>query len=104
MGVMLVVGLVAMVSASAALGADMMAAAKTELGTALTHAGVAAGYDAVAEVQLHLHHLVNCLEGAARKHYHMGAGNRCPGQGNGIVADSKHSGIAGSHAAPHPRT
>jgi len=81
MGVMLVVGLVAMVSASAALGADMMAAAKTELGTALTHAGFAAGYDAVAEVELHLHHVVNCLEGAAGKNYNMGAGNVCQGQG-----------------------
>src|SRR5437879_7872920 len=100
-GLMLVVGLVAMVSASAALGADMMAAAKTELGTALTHAGFAAQYDAVAEVELHLHHVVNCLEGSAGKNYNMGAGNVCQGQGNGIFADLKDSGMAGAHAAPY---
>ena len=100
-GLMLVVGLVAMASASAALGADMMAAAKTELGTALTHAGFAAQYDAVAEVELHLHHVVNCLEGSAGKNYNMGAGNVCQGQGNGIFADLKDSGMAGAHALPY---
>src|SRR5205809_8100022 len=101
MGVMLVVGLVAMVSVSAALGADMRAAAKTELGTALTYAGFAAGYDAVAEAEVHLHHVVNCLEGAAGKNYNMGAGDVCQGQGNGIFADLKCAGMAGTHAADH---
>ncbi|TMI70735.1 MAG: hypothetical protein E6H05_13335 [Bacillati bacterium ANGP1] len=99
-GLMLVVGLVAIIS-SAALGADMMAAAKTELGTASTHAGFAAQYDAVAEVELHLHHVVNCLEGPAGKNYNMGAGNVCQGQGNGIFADLKDSGMAGAHALPY---
>src|SRR5256712_12509946 len=79
----------------------MMAAAKTELGTALTHAGFAAQYDAVAEVELHLHHVVNCLEGPAGKNYNMGAGNVCQGQGNGIFADLKDSGVAGAHALPY---
>src|SRR5256712_14219997 len=94
-GLMLVVGLVAMIS-SAALGADMMAAAKTELGTASTHAGFAAQYDAVAEVELHLHHVVNCLEGSAGKNYNIGAGEVRSGPEHGIIAVLKRPGMTGT--------
>ncbi len=100
-GLMLVVGLVALVSAPATLGADMMNAAKTEFGTALTHAGFAAQYDAIAEVELHLHHVVNCLEGTSGKNFNQQSGNVCQGQGNGIFADLKDSGMAGAHALPY---
>ncbi len=100
-GLMLVVGVVALGAALPTLGADMMNAAKTELNTALTHAGFAAQYDAVAEVELHLHHVVNCLEGASGKNFNQQAGNVCQGQGNGIFADLKDSGMAGAHALPY---
>jgi hypothetical protein len=100
-GLILIVGLVALGAASTTLGADMMSAANTELATALTHAGFAAQYDAVAEVELHLHHVVNCLEGPAGKNFYQTAGNVCQGQGNGIFADLKDSGMAGGHALPY---
>ncbi len=95
------VALAALVSASATLGADMTGAAKKELQTAQTHAGFAAGYDTAAEVELHLHHVVNCLEGASGKNFKKEAGNVCEGQGNGIFADLKESGMAGAHALPY---
>ncbi len=81
--------------------ADMMGAAKTELGTAVTHAGFAAKYDAIAEVELHLHHVVNCLEGEQGKDFHAPSANVCKGQGNGIFQDLKDSGMAGAHALPY---
>ena len=99
-GLVVVVGLAALISASTTLGADMMNAAKTELNTALTHAGFAAQYNTVAEVELHLHHVVNCLEGLSGKNFNQQAGNVCQGQGNGIFADLKDSGMAGAHAMP----
>jgi hypothetical protein len=100
LGSVLVVALLLLMSASTTLGADMMNAAKTELNTALTHAGFAAGYNAAAEIELHLHHVVNCLEGDKGKNYNEQAGNVCKGQGNGIFADLKDSGMAGAHALP----
>ncbi len=99
-GLVLVVGLAALISASTTLGADMTNAAKTELNTALTHAGFAAQYNTVAEVELHLHHVVNCLEGSSGKNFNQQAGNVCQGQGNGIFGDLKDSGMAGAHAMP----
>ncbi len=99
-GSMLVVALVALSSASTTFGADMSNAAKTQLATATTHAGFAAGYDTIAEIELHLHHVVNCLEGDKGKNYNEKSGNVCKGQGNGIFADLKDSGMAGAHAMP----
>ncbi len=100
-GLIAVVALVALVSTSATLGADMTGAAKKELQTAQTHAGFAAGYDTAAEVELHLHHVVNCLEGASGKNFKKEAGNVCEGQGNGIFADLKDSAMPGAHALPY---
>jgi len=98
---MLVAGLVALVAVSTTLGADMTNAAKTEFTTALTHAGFAAQYNTIAEVELHLHHVVNCLEWTSGKNFNQQAGNVCQGQGNGIFADLKDSGMAGAHALPY---
>ncbi len=100
-GLMLVAGLVALVAVSTTLGADMTNAAKTEFTTALTHAGFAAQYNTIAEVELHLHHVVNCLEWTSGKNFNQQAGNVCQGQGNGIFADLKDSGMAGAHALPY---
>src|SRR5713226_7189036 len=106
-GLILIGGLVAavaLVAASTALGADMMSAANTELATARTHAGFAAQYNTIAEVELHLHHVVNCLEWTSGKNFNQQAGNVCQGQGNGIFADLKDSGMAGAHTMPLPRS
>ncbi len=98
---MLVVVMMALALTSAALGADMTNAARRELQTAITHAGNAAGYNAVAEIELHLHHVVNCIEGNAGKNYFKASGDVCEGMGNGLVADLKDSGKAGARALPY---
>lgn len=64
---------------------------KTEVATALTHAGFAAKYDTMKEVTLHLHHVVNCLVGPKDKMFDSSAGNPCDGQGNGALVDIKAS-------------
>jgi hypothetical protein len=58
-----------------------------EIKTALTHAGFASKYDTLKEVDLHLHHVLNCLVGSKDSRFDAAAGNPCQGQGNGIVAD-----------------
>lgn len=60
-----------------------------ELKTAITHAGFAAKYDTLKEVNLHLHHVINCLVGASDKMFDKAAGNPCQGQGKGIMPDIK---------------
>ncbi len=99
-GLIIVASLVAL-STSATLGADMMGAAKKEFKTAQTHAGFAAGYNTIALVELHLHHVVNCLEGPQGKNFYAPSGNVCQGQGAGIFQDLKDSGMAGAHALPY---
>lgn len=96
-----IVALVMATSPWTIFGADMMGSAKKELATAKTHAGFAAGYDTVAEIELHLHHVVNCLEGANGKNFHAASKNVCEGQGQGIFQDLKDSGMAGAHASPY---
>lgn len=91
----------ASISPSTTVGADMMGSAKKELQTALTHAGFAAGYNTAAEIELHLHHVVNCLEGEQGKNFHAASQNVCKGQGVGIFQDLKDSGMAGAHALPY---
>ncbi len=100
-GLIAVSALVALAPTTATLGADMTGAAKKELKTAVTHAGFAAGYNTIAEVELHLHHVVNCLEGPQGKNFYAPSGNVCQGQGAGIFQDLKDSGMAGAHALPY---
>ena len=92
---------VATVFAASALAAEMTSAAKKELDTAIFHANLAAGYNNTKEIELHLHHVVNCLEGKNGKNYFKPSGDVCEGQGNGIFADLKDSGMAGAHALPY---
>jgi hypothetical protein len=63
-----------------------------EFKTAITHAGFAAKYDSMKEVNLHLHHVVNCLVGSDDKMFDKAAGNPCQGQGKGIMPDLKAKG------------
>lgn len=100
-GIVMILVVAALVLTSAALGADMTNAARRELDTAITHAGLAAGYKTTAEIELHLHHAVNCIEGKSGKNYFKASGDVCEGMGNGLLADLKDAGMAGAHAAPY---
>ncbi len=62
---------------------------KTELKTAITHAGFAAGADSMNGVVQHLGHTLNCIEGSRGKNFNESWGNVCQGQGNGILEDLK---------------
>jgi hypothetical protein len=62
---------------------------KLQLKTAITHTGFAANADALQTVQLHLGHVINCIEGSKGKNFNASWGNPCDGQGNGILVDLK---------------
>ena len=66
-------------------GADL----KTELKTAITHAGFAGSGDSLNYVRQHVGHALNCIEGPSGKNFNRGWGNVCQGQGNGILVDLK---------------
>jgi len=98
----LLAAMVALASAPMVLGADMANQANRELQTALTHAGLAARQDSAAQIELHLHHVVNCIEGKSGKNYFEASSDVCQGiKGNGLLADLKDSGMAGAHALPY---
>ena len=100
--IMLVTAMVSLALASAVLGANMTSQAQRELQTATTHAGLAARQGTIAQIELHLHHVVNCLEGKSGKNYFKESGDVCEGiKGNGLLADLKDSGMAGGHALPY---
>lgn len=86
---------------SAVAGADMSNAARRELMTAATHARNAAGASSTSEIELHLHHVVNCIEGKSGKNYFQPSGDVCAGMGNGLLADLKDAGMAGAQALPY---
>jgi hypothetical protein len=62
---------------------------KTQLGTAVTHAGFAADGTSMGYVQQHLGHALNCVEGTKGKNFNQSWGHVCQGQGNGILVDLK---------------
>jgi len=77
---------------------SMMSQIQTELKTATFHSGeLAQRVNALAGVQLHLHHVLNCLEGTGGADFFAAAGNPCQGQGNGIIPDLK---VAAMHMVP----
>ena len=69
-------------------GQDPVAAARTQLMTALfdvadlTHRGTP-----LSAAHLHLRRMINCLEGPGGKNFTVPAGNPCQGQGSGIFND-----------------
>ncbi len=69
---------------------------KTQIQTAVTHAGFAADGTSAAYVQQHLGHALNCIEGKGGKNFNASWGNVCEGQGSGILTDLK--GASGSAA------
>lgn len=64
-----------------------------EIAVAKIHATVASKIDALPGVQLHLHHVVNCLVGPHGAEYSAKAeavsANHCDDLGNGAIADAK---------------
>jgi hypothetical protein len=100
-GVILALALV-LAAAGAAPAAQMMNEAVTkQLDTAIAHAKNAAGASTTAQVELHLHHVINCIEGKDGKNYFTGSGDVCQGMGQGLLKDLQAAGMAGGHALPY---
>lgn len=69
-------------------GLSAMADEAQEAATAAQHAGMAAGSADIKMVQMHLHHVVNCIVGPAGDGFDKSAGNPCDGKGNGALMDA----------------
>ena len=79
---------------------DLVAAARAQLTTARFHsAELAQRGTAVAGTQLHLRHVINCLEGPQGKNFTAASGNPCGQQGNGILVDLRAAAGAGNAKA-----
>jgi hypothetical protein len=79
-------------------GQDLVSQIQTELKTATFHASeLAQRATTVAGVQLHTHHVLNCLEGPSGADFFAQAANPCSGQGGGIIPDL-HTAVA--HRVP----
>jgi len=59
-----------------------------EISTALDHAQLAAAGTDLKTVDMHLHHVVNCLVGPKGKGFDAGAGDPCKDMGDGALGDS----------------
>lgn len=61
-----------------------------EFRTAAEHASLAVEAQERQQVQMHLQHVINCLEGEGGEHYRADAGDPCEGRGalNGLPQDS----------------
>jgi hypothetical protein len=83
--------LAALLSAGLALGAPATALAagkaQIEIRTAAEHSEFASQSADVSQVHMHLHHVINCLEGSGGKDFDAAAGDPCKGQGNGALND-----------------
>ena len=77
-----------------------LAAAKTQLTTAIFHSGeLAQRGSAVAASKTHLQHTMNCLEGSKGPNFNAAPGDVCRGQGNGIIPDLQAAQAAGVNGA-----
>lgn len=63
--------------------------AQREISTAITHASLAEKMTNVSQVDLHLHHVINCLVGTKGVGFDAKAGDPCLGMGNGAINDYK---------------
>jgi hypothetical protein len=59
-----------------------------EVHTALDHAQMAAAGTDLKTVDMHLHHVVNCLVGPKGKGFDAGVGDPCKDMGDGALMDS----------------
>ena len=79
-------------------GSMLVSQIQAELKTATFHSGeLAQKVTTLAGVQLHLHHVLNCLEGPSGADFSAQAGDPCEGQGNGIIPDLQ---VAAQHDLP----
>jgi hypothetical protein len=83
--VVCLVALVALPSSGAMM--DMTGAIKTQLKTAIFHAGELAQKGAITATHLHMQHTINCLEGPNGPDFVQAVGYPCQGQGHGILPD-----------------
>jgi hypothetical protein len=77
-------GFVALVACAGFVASPASAQTK-ELATATQHAGLAAKATDLKGVQMHLHHVINCLVGPSGAGFDASFGNPCNGQGNGAI-------------------
>jgi uncharacterized protein YdgA (DUF945 family) len=98
-----VLAIVAVLAGAGSVPAAQMMneAATKQLDTAIAHAKNAAGASTLAQAELHLHHVINCIEGKDGKDYFAGSGDVCEGMGSGLLKDLQASGMAGGHALPY---
>ena len=83
--------------AASAAGPDN--AASKQAGIASAHAGMALGATDLKGVQMHLHHVINCLVGPSSKAFDKQQADPCKGMGNGALVDAK--GDAATEARLH---
>lgn len=75
-------------------------ALRTQLRTAIFHAGELAQRAAAPPVAvLHVHHVMNCLEGPKGANFDATKGYPCQGQGNGVLEDLNAAQAAGAPGA-----
>jgi hypothetical protein len=84
----LAVGIAALALAPLAAQADM----KSEVVTAATHAGLAAGAPDLAGTHSHLHHALNCLVGPNGAGFDAKELNPCAQNGHGAIPDAADAG------------
>ena len=65
----------------AGISATVSAQTPNPFSTAAEHAGMAAQAKELAEIHLHLHHVLNCLEGSSGRDYKKVPSNPCTGKG-----------------------
>lgn len=102
--IVVLVALAATVALPQGAGAQSgLAAAKTQLTTAIFHSGeLAQRGTVVAASKTHLQHTMNCLEGPRGANFNATPGNPCQGQGNGVIPDlqaAQTAGVAGAGRA-----
>jgi hypothetical protein len=96
----LLVAAATVVLPQAAVAQSGLAAAKTQLTTAIFHSGeLAQRGTAVAAAKTHLQHTMNCLEGSKGPNFNAAPGYPCQGQGNGVIPDLKTAEMAGTAGA-----
>lgn len=74
-------------SLSLAQAPTAVARVKAEVATAKAHAGFARSATTLADYQLHMGHVLNCIEGRGGRNFNARWAHVCEGMGNGILND-----------------
>ena len=73
--------------------------ATKEINTAITHAELAVGAGDLKMVQMHLHHVLNCISGPGGMDFDATAANPCKDAGDGALKDAPDKAMALNAAA-----